>query len=841
MKHIALFLIIAMLAACFLPACGGSGSSDENQSSGEQSGSQNEQPTDKPSDENPPVEDGTPSEDGSSAEDGSSTEDGTASEDKNPPEDEKTEPYKHVIVIGVDGAGAYFKDANTPYIDAIFQNGAVTYKTLTSNPTISAQCWGSLLHGVTPVFHKLTNSIVENNAYDPESIFPSFFRVIRENDANANLAAFSHWNPINVGIIEDNIGVHKVGGISDANLTAEILSYLETNDPTAMFIQFDEADSTGHSAGYGTKAHYDKIAEIDGYIGQIFKAYQKKGILDETLFIITADHGGNGKSHGGLSDTEKYVMFAAYGKTVEKGEIQDIEIRDTAAVVLYALGYDIPETWTGRVPSGLFKGVTAIERPVYVDKTSERYHETEATPEKGSDGYITNFIDSDKLLTYLPFDGTTTDVCGGDITEGGKLYFIDGYYGKGVALDDGYVSINDYAPGTDSFTISMWLKAEDNSGDPAVLSNKDWARGANNGWILSLRNGTDLRFNAGNGTNRVDADAVLPKNFNEGWMHVLLIVDRENGVIRIGYDFGVMTTTNIPASLKNSSFDAYAVLNLGQDGTGIYNLSLPATMDEFMIFSGALSDKEIASLAAYYHKTVQSGPAYRHPESTPTPEKDSDGYVTNFVDAKLENYFTFDENGNDSMGNASVTQHGTITYEDGYYGKAAVLNNGYFSIADYHPGKDSFSVAFWIKTGGVTGDPSILSNKNWQSGSNKGWILSLRNTHDIKFNFGNGSTRMDSEQILPGDYKDGWVYVVMVVDRSANKVLFSYDFGEFESITIPAGLQNASADGFDVLNIGQDGTGKLNYTLKASIDELMIFDGVLTQDDVASLADYYGI
>ena len=63
----------------------------------------------------------------------------------------------------------------------------------------------------------------------------------------------------------------------------------------------------------------------------------------------------------------------ATGKTVKNGKIDDIEIRDTAAIVLYALGYEAPETWTARVPSGLFKGVTAGERPVYIDKDSERY------------------------------------------------------------------------------------------------------------------------------------------------------------------------------------------------------------------------------------------------------------------------------------------------------------------------------------------------------------------------------------------------------------------------------------------------------------------------------------
>ena len=105
------------------------------------------------------------------------------------PSDDKT--YKHVVVIGVDGAGAFFKEADTPNIDRIFANGAVTYKCLASNPTISAQCWGSLLHGVTPVYHGITNSIAENTAYPADSKFPSFFRVIRENDEKAVLASFA--------------------------------------------------------------------------------------------------------------------------------------------------------------------------------------------------------------------------------------------------------------------------------------------------------------------------------------------------------------------------------------------------------------------------------------------------------------------------------------------------------------------------------------------------------------------------------------------------------------------------------------------------------------------------
>ena len=510
--------------------------------------------------------------------------------------------YKYVVVIGVDGAGAYFQNASTPNVDAIFANGAVTYSCLTSNPTISAECWGSLLHGVVPTVHGLTNSVVGSTAYPSDSKYPSYFRVIRENDGDATLASFCNWSPINTGIIENDIGVHKVNGSPDSALTAQILTYLEGNSPTALFVQFDEADGVGHSQGYGTEAQLAKISEIDVYIGQIYSAYKDKGILDQTLFIVTADHGGNGTSHGGLTDTEKYVMFAATGKTVEKGTIEDMEIRDTAAIVLHALGYEAPETWTARVPSGLFKGVEATERPVYVDKDNSRYHETEATPEKDSDGYVTNYVTDHNLSAYLTFDGSVEDSQGGNTVQGGTLYFIeDGYYGQAVKLDDGYVSIKDYTLGKDSFTVAFWINTQGTSSDPCIISNKNWQTGKNQGFALALRNTNDVRLNFGDGYNRVDCDVVLPSDYKQGWMHVIMVVDRENNKIGVSIDFGDMVFVEIPASLQDDSIDAgYNCINIGQDGTGRYNESLPASLDELMVFDGAFTSDDIGALANYY-------------------------------------------------------------------------------------------------------------------------------------------------------------------------------------------------------------------------------------------------
>ena len=53
------------------------------------------------------------------------------------------------------------------------------------------------------------------------------------------------------------------------------------------------------------------VKNRSAYIDRIHTAYEEAGILDDTLFIVTADHGGNGTSHGGWTDGEKYIMWAA--------------------------------------------------------------------------------------------------------------------------------------------------------------------------------------------------------------------------------------------------------------------------------------------------------------------------------------------------------------------------------------------------------------------------------------------------------------------------------------------------------------------------------------------------
>lgn len=270
--------------------------------------------------------------------------------------------FSHVIVLGIDGAGSFIKNADTPNFDSIFKDGAVTYSALSSHPTISAECWGSMLLGVGPEIHKLTNGIVSSTPYPTDSDFPSLFRRIREVYPDAELGSYCDWDPITYGIVENNIGVaHDTA--RDNELAPIICDYIRTKKPDFLFIQFDSVDGAGHKHGYGTPEFLKRIHEVDVLIGDVYSACDDAGITDETLFFVIADHGGTnpgngGGGHGGWTNGEKYVTFAATGKGVNNTEIKDMNIRDLAAIVLYAFGIKAPDFdengWTAQIPVGMF-------------------------------------------------------------------------------------------------------------------------------------------------------------------------------------------------------------------------------------------------------------------------------------------------------------------------------------------------------------------------------------------------------------------------------------------------------------------------------------------------------
>ncbi len=279
--------------------------------------------------------------------------------------------YRHVFIIGVDGAGRFFEDADTPEFDRIFASGAVSYQVRTEVLTDSGPNWGSVLTGVSYFKHLIHNGNSGEVQRDSGTKYPSVFGVVRKAMPEAELASYVNWNNVNFGMIETDIGVTEYQNGSDEALTDEICAYFDAgNAPALFFVQLDGVDAAGHAHGSASDEYMEAIRTADAQVGRIYDALERNGLTEDGLFIVTADHGHKKTGgHGRFSMRETMTTIAVTGKNVVSGGTPDgvTRDRDIAAIALFALGIEKPAGMSARVPANLFENTPGENRSFYKD------------------------------------------------------------------------------------------------------------------------------------------------------------------------------------------------------------------------------------------------------------------------------------------------------------------------------------------------------------------------------------------------------------------------------------------------------------------------------------------
>ena len=510
--------------------------------------------------------------------------------------------YRHVAVIGLDGMGNFNRFTPTPCMDRIFANGAVTYDAYSMDPTISAENWGGMLLGAEPAAHGLTNGYISCHPYENDAL-PSVFRRIRALYPDAYLASVVNWEPINIGIVEDWIGVDKRTADNDAAVTAEVLDCI-SRKPMFLFVQLDETDGAGHHFGYGTQGHLDKITEIDALVGKMYDAYVEQGIADETLFLCIADHGGQAHSHGGWSETEKYVFLAAAGTDVPHGKIGHAVTKDVAAIVLHALGIEVPPyaegVFTSQIPDGICRDRTApyilpAERAHPITRTTTLFDAPEGL----------GALFGDRVKACLFFDSTLDDEtkrCA--VAEDGNVkFYSNGVRGATAEFGaTGCITLKGLAL-NDSFSLCFWLLADaDLPQQICVLGNKSPEHGLHQekGFNVLLRNHS-VMVQFGCGDDDTDTVTAFPTDGFSGWIHVTLSFDLQRSEVKCSFDFVCRHTDRIEKPYLDSISEGTAFV-VGDDSRKRYNKDrgLIFRMDDLLILDGAADDKDLACLRRYY-------------------------------------------------------------------------------------------------------------------------------------------------------------------------------------------------------------------------------------------------
>ena len=252
----------------------------------------------------------------------------------------------------------------------------------------------------------------------------------------------------------------------------------------------------------------------------------------------------------------------------------------------------------------------------------------------------------DGLVGYLPLDKQVGNKIDSDIVPErvDAPAFDAAYNGAGFSTGmNGYLTLGEnWKPGTDSFSASMWFKGDTDSGRVCLLANQSWGpedMGFIFVWYLDQGEVRGV-FNF-NGVKR-DYRFKVPEDYLNRWMYITLVVDRENRRVKMSFDFNDFQVYDLDPAYDGVSFDSYNYdgnypgdayqseiefttyrpIAIGSDGIGNYRAPNGNIIDEVLIFDKALIYDDLVQVAEYYDIEA-TGTGYEYPVDRMTVDKHS--------------------------------------------------------------------------------------------------------------------------------------------------------------------------------------------------------------------------
>lgn len=271
---------------------------------------------------------------------------------------------EHVVIIGIDGLSpAGIRQANTPTLDSLMKQGAATLKAQAVMPSSSSPNWASMIMGAPPELHTVTSNDwepadIRDSTFcgnEPGQHWPTLFRVLREAYPGADLACFYDWSGYG-RLVEPGVATVLADTRGEDRTAQEAADYLVQHKPLFTFVHLDHVDHAGHSHRWGSSEYITAVEKADRLIGEIVQSLHQANIADNTVVLITSDHGGTGTRHGGDSSEETTIPWIVAGPGIQSGLTVADSVRtfDTAATVAYLLRATPPDCWVG-------KPITSIE------------------------------------------------------------------------------------------------------------------------------------------------------------------------------------------------------------------------------------------------------------------------------------------------------------------------------------------------------------------------------------------------------------------------------------------------------------------------------------------------
>lgn len=284
---------------------------------------------------------------------------------------------KHVIVVGFDGfsaasintGGVLPEMKHMPTLRNLMANGSYTLQNRSVLPSSSAVNWASMWMGAGPELHGYTTwgsqtPDLPSRVLTGNGIFPDVFAMVRKTHPAAEIGYIYEWGGMRY--LADTLSISYVqqAPLSGENIeesTALAVNYIKEKKPNLCAVIFAEPDGTGHGIGWGTPEYIQKLTQLDQALATIVKAVEDANMMDETVIIVTSDHGGIDTGHGGITMNEMQTPVVFYGKGIKKGFVipESTMVFDIAGTIGYLFSIKQPQVWIARPITSIFANISA--------------------------------------------------------------------------------------------------------------------------------------------------------------------------------------------------------------------------------------------------------------------------------------------------------------------------------------------------------------------------------------------------------------------------------------------------------------------------------------------------
>lgn len=249
-----------------------------------------------------------------------------------------------VLILSIDGLRPDAIDlAPMPNLLALMQNSAYTLNAQTILPSVTLPSHASMLGGVCPSKHGVDwNDYIPTRGY---AIGTDLFDIAHAN----GLQTVMHVGKEKLRQITEPTSLDIFTYVNDRDLivTQRLLDDFP-QDFGVLFIHFPLVDGMGHVFGWMSPQQLSVAFRADEALGNLLAELDKRGLRDETLIIISADHGGHGTTHGSSLPEDMTIPWIVSGPGVQpKVLTTQVHTMDTAATAAFMLGLPIPPEWDG--------------------------------------------------------------------------------------------------------------------------------------------------------------------------------------------------------------------------------------------------------------------------------------------------------------------------------------------------------------------------------------------------------------------------------------------------------------------------------------------------------------